>query len=114
MIEKLANLETEANGADEKRRRAIVDAALDGERKAKAEFAAASRKLATLFDAARDTAKNEYNQAKTDAAASFDSGQRKAAKEHADKTKPIDDSARMADGYRERLAFSPPNTASSN
>ena len=50
------------------------------------------------------SAKNDYNQAKNDAAGSFDSGQRKAAKEHADKTKPIDDSAGMADGYRERLA----------
>ena len=31
LIEKLQGLETEANAADEKRRRAIVDAALDGE-----------------------------------------------------------------------------------
>ena len=69
LIEKLQSLESEANAADEKRRRAVVDAALDGERKAKAEFAAASRKLATMFDGARDVAKNEYNQAKNDAAA---------------------------------------------
>ena len=104
LIEKLRNLESDAVTADGKRRRAIVDAALDGERKAKAEFAAASRKLATLFDSARDVAKSEYNQAKNDAAGRFDSGQKKAAKENAGKTKPIDDCAGMADGYRQRLA----------
>ena len=105
LIEKLQNLENEAIAADQKRRRGVVDAALDGERKAKQEFAAASRKLATLFDAARDTVKSEYNEAKNAANASFDSSQRKAAKEHAEKTRPIDDSARMANAYRERLAF---------
>jgi S-DNA-T family DNA segregation ATPase FtsK/SpoIIIE len=104
LVEKLQNLETEAIAADEKRRRSIIDAALDGERKAKNEFAAASRKLATLFDSARDVAKNEYNEAKNGAAGTFDSAQRKAAKEYADKTKPIEDSARMAANYRERLA----------
>ena len=104
LLEKLRNLESEAMAADEKRRRGIVDAALDGERKAKSEFAAASRKLATLFDGARDVAKSEYNQAKNDAAANFDSGQKKAAKDNAAKTKPIDDSAAMADAYRQRLA----------
>ena len=35
LIEKLRNLESEAVAADAQRRRAIVDAALDGERKAK-------------------------------------------------------------------------------
>ena len=104
LIEKLRNLESEAVAADAQRRRAIVDAALDGERKAKSEFAAASRKLATLFDSARDVAKSEYNQAKNDAASSFDSGQKKAAKEHAAKIKPIEDCAGMAEGYRQRLA----------
>ena len=44
LIDKLVKLEAEANGADEKRRRAIVDAATSGERNAKGEFAAASRK----------------------------------------------------------------------
>ncbi len=44
--------------------------------------------------------RTNINQAKNDVAASFDSGQRKAAKEYAEKTKPIDDSAGMANGYR--------------
>ncbi len=104
LIEKLRNLETEAIAADEKRRRGIVDLALDGERKAKSEFAANSRKLATLFDSARDVAKNEYNNDKNEAAGNFDSAQKKTAKEHAEKTKPIQDSAAMANAYRERLA----------
>ena len=104
LIEKLQSLETEANAADEKHRRAIVDAALDGERKAKAEFAAASRKLATLFDAARDSAKNDYGAGQGRRCVQLRFQPAKAAKEHAEKTKPIDDSARMANGYRERLA----------
>ena len=104
MIEKLERSRARGHAADEKRRRAIVDAAIDGEAKAKAEFAAASRKIATMFDSARDAAKNDYNQAKTEAAAALRLGQKKAAKEHAEKTKPIDDSARLADAYRERLA----------
>jgi DNA segregation ATPase FtsK/SpoIIIE, S-DNA-T family len=103
LLEKLKVIESEAKTADEKRRRAVVDAALDGERKAKSEFAAASRKLATMFDGARDVARNEHTQGKADVASSFDSAQRKAGKEHAEKTKPIDDSARMANGFRERL-----------
>jgi S-DNA-T family DNA segregation ATPase FtsK/SpoIIIE len=104
LIEKLKRLESEAHATDEKRRRAIIDAALQGEARAKADFAANSRKIATLFDSARDVAKNQFSEGKSDAASKYDSGQRKAAKEHAEKTKPIDDSARLADGYRTRLA----------
>ena len=40
-----------------------------GEAKAKAEFAAASRKIATMFDAARDTVKSDYATGKAEAAA---------------------------------------------
>jgi hypothetical protein len=105
LIEKLKRLESEAIANDERRRRSVVDAAIQGESKAKADFAAGSRKIATLFDSARDVAKNEYAQAKNDAASRFDSGQRKSAKDHAEKIKPIDDSAALANSYRERLAF---------
>ena len=104
LIEKLKRLESEAHAADDNRRRAIIDAALQGEARAKADFAANSRKIATLFDSARDVAKNQFSEGKSDAASRYDSGLRKAAKEHAEKTKPIDDSARLADGYRTRLA----------
>ncbi|MFI5456634.1 MAG: FtsK/SpoIIIE domain-containing protein [Isosphaerales bacterium] len=104
LVEKLETLDREARTNDEKRRRAIIDAAIEGEAKAKAEFAAASRKIATLFESFRDTAKTDYSAGKAEAAATFDSGQKKAAKEHAAKTKPIDDSARLADSTRNRLA----------
>ena len=54
LADKLERLDREAVAEDEKQRRAIVTAAIEGENKAKAEFAAGSRKIATLFDAARD------------------------------------------------------------
>ncbi len=65
--------------------------------------------------AARDVAKNDIQRRQERGRRSFDSGQKKAAKEHADKTKPIDDSARHG-----RLVSasawppSPPTTASSS
>ena len=111
MIEKLRNLESEAVAADTQRRRAIVDAALDGERKAKSEFAAASRKLATLFDSGsrcRQRKRIQPGQERRWRSASIQ-GQKKAAKEHAAKTKPIEDCAR--DGRRLSPTpgcFSPP------
>ena len=105
LIEKLQNLETEAITADEKRRRAIVDAALDGERKAKAEFAAASRKLATLFDSARDVAKNEYNdRPRTRPPATLIRVNEKPPKSTPKRPSRSKTVRRMADGYRERLA----------
>jgi hypothetical protein len=104
-VGKFEGLEREAHSDDEKRRRSIVDAATQGEATAKSEFAAGSRKIATIFDSHRDTTKVEYNRAKNKALAGFDSGQKKAAREHADQTRPIDDSAAMADAYRDRLAF---------
>ena len=67
--EKLERLEREARAEDEKQRMAIVKAGMAGEAKAKAEFAAASRKIATMFDAARDTVNSEYATGKTQAAA---------------------------------------------
>jgi len=104
-VEKFERLEREAHADDEKRRRSIIDGAIKGEATAKSEFAAASRKIATIFDSHRDTTKVEYNRAKNEAIAGFDSGQKKATREHADQTRPIDASAGMADAYRERLAF---------
>jgi S-DNA-T family DNA segregation ATPase FtsK/SpoIIIE len=102
---KLDKHQTEAGSGDEQRRRAVVDAALRGEAAAKAEFAAASRKIATMFDSARESVKSDYGRAKSDAAGAFDSGQKKANREHAEKSKPINDSAALADSYRERLAI---------
>ena len=105
LAEKLEKLDREARAADEKQRRSIIDAAMQGEASAKAEFAAASRKIATMFDAARDTVKTDYGTGKAEAAQAHDSAQKKAARQNAEKSKPIEDSAHLADSIRERLAF---------
>jgi hypothetical protein len=104
LLDKLERLQREAQAADEKGRRAIIDAALKGEADAKAEFGAKSRKISAYFDGVRDNARGEQNRAKTEAASTHDSGQRKAAKEHAALMKPLEDSAAHADSIHERLA----------
>ena len=104
LTEKLERLNREAVAEDEKQRCAIVTAAIDGEAKAKAEFAAGSRKIATMFDAARDSVKSEYGTGKAEVARTHDSSQKKAARKNAEKTKPIEDSAGLADSIRNRLA----------
>ncbi len=103
--EKLERLEREAMAEDEKQRMAIVKVGMAGEASAKSEFAAGSRKIATMFDAARDTVNTEYASGKAQAAKNHDSSQKKAAKENAEKSKPIEDSAGLADSIRNRLAF---------
>jgi DNA segregation ATPase FtsK/SpoIIIE, S-DNA-T family len=105
LSEKLERLEREAKAEDEKQRMSAVKAAMAGEAKAKAEFAAASRKIATMFDAARDTVNGELATGKAQAASTHDSGQKKTAKQNAEKSKPIEDSAHLADSIRNRLAF---------
>jgi S-DNA-T family DNA segregation ATPase FtsK/SpoIIIE len=105
LVEKVDKLNRDAGSTDAMRRRAIIDAAIQGEASAKSEFAASSRKIATVFDSARDTARSDFSNAKAEAVSTFESGQKKAAKEHAANTKPIDDSARIADSHRKRLAF---------
>ncbi len=105
LAEKLEKLDREARTADEKQRRSIIDTAMQGEASAKAEFAAASRKIATMFDSARDTVKTEYGTGKAEAVQAHDSSQKKAARQNAEKSKPIEDSAHLADSIRERLAF---------
>ena len=91
---------------DEKQRRTIIDAAIEGEAKAKAEFAAGSRKIATMFDAAAIRPRATTHRAKAEAAATHDSGQKKAARQNAEKSKPIEDSAAMADSIREAPGLS--------
>ncbi len=104
LLEKFDRLESEARSDDEKRRRAVIDAAIRGEADAKAEFAAASRRIATLFDSLRETARSDNSRAKSEAAAAYDSGLKTATKQQADQLRPIDDSAGLADSYRQRLA----------
>ena len=105
LTEKLERLNREALAEDEKQRRTVVNAGIDGEAKAKAEFASGSRKIATYFDAAHDTAKSEFATGKADAASTHDSSQKKAARKNAEKSKPIEDSASLADSIRNRLAI---------
>ena len=64
LVEKYQSLDREARSDDEQRRRMIIDDAMVGESKAKADFAAASRRIASEFDTLRETAKNEYNRAR--------------------------------------------------
>jgi DNA segregation ATPase FtsK/SpoIIIE, S-DNA-T family len=104
LADKLERLNREAVAEDEKQRRAIVTTAIDGEAKAKAEFGASSRKIATLFDAARDSVKSDYATGKAEAASTHDSSQKKAARANAEKSKPIEDCASLADSIRNRLA----------
>ncbi len=54
LADKLERLNREAVAEDEKQRRVVVTAAIDGEKSAKDHFAAGSRKITTLFDAARN------------------------------------------------------------
>ena len=104
LVDKIDRLDRAAKTADEQRRKAIVDTALAGDAQAKAEFASASRKLAAEFDLLRETAKQEHKRARDDATATFDNDQRKVLQNHSEARKPIDDWARSADGYRQRLA----------
>ena len=90
LTNKLERLNREAVAEDEKQRRAIVTAGMDGEAKAKSEFGASSRKIAALFDPPRDTAKSDYSTAKAEAAATHDSNQKKAARANAEKSKPVE------------------------
>ena len=103
LLEKSAEADREARAADEQRRRAVVDAAIQGEAKAKADFAAASRRIAAVFDNVRETAKQDYNQAKNDAAAALEAGHRKAVSDHAAAMRPLIESGEIADSFRSRL-----------
>ncbi|MFO0892115.1 MAG: hypothetical protein U0790_23630 [Isosphaeraceae bacterium] len=103
LLDKYVRLDQEARSQDESRRRAIVEAAMAGEAKAKADFAAASRRISAGFDAFRETARGEYNRSRAAAAGEFDAGSRQAAAENTEALKPLADALEVADGFRERL-----------
>ncbi len=75
-----------------------------GEADAKQEFASASRRIAMEFDKLRQQARSDQGRARSEAAASFDAAQLKAAKEHSDAIKPVLDLSALADSHRDRLA----------
>ncbi|HMF35776.1 MAG TPA: FtsK/SpoIIIE domain-containing protein, partial [Isosphaeraceae bacterium] len=82
----------------------IIDDAMAGESKAKADFAASSRRIASEFDTLREKAKNEYNRARNDAAGQLEAGNRKAATEHTQALQPLSDAVQVSDCFRDRLA----------
>ena len=104
LVEKYVRLDREARSSDEQKRRAIVDAAMAGESKAKSEFASASRRISGDFDAVREKAKADHSRAKSEAATRLEAGTRKAAGEHHEALKPLKDAAGIADSFRNRLA----------
>ncbi len=104
LVEKLDRLEREAKKGDEELRRSIVELAIQGEAKAKTEFSANSRKIASTFDGVRESARAEHHRAKSEATSTYETATKKAGREHAERRKPIDDMALTADSYRERLA----------
>ena len=104
LVEKYQSLDREARSNDEQLRRMIIDDAMVGESKAKADFAASSRRIASEFDSLRESAKNEYNRARGDAASQLDAGNRKAATEHTQALQPLSDALEVSDGFRARLA----------
>ena len=89
LVEKYQSLDREARSDDEQRRRMIIDDAMVGESKAKADFAASSRQIASEFDSLRESVKNEYNRARGDAASQLDAGNRKAATEQTQALQPL-------------------------
>ncbi len=104
LVEKYQSLDRETRSNDEQLRRMIIDDAMVGESKAKAGFAASSRRIASEFDSLRESAKNEYNRALGDAASQLDAGNRKAATEHTQALQPLSDALEVSDGFRARLA----------
>ncbi len=104
LVEKYQTLDRETRSDDERRRRAIIDKAMAGETRAKADFAASSRRIANEFDTLRETAKNQYSRARSEANRLLETGNRQAATEHTEALKPLSDAINISDGFRERLA----------
>jgi hypothetical protein len=102
--ERVEQFEREARTNDEQRRRTIVETGLRGEAEAKQEFAEASRRIAMDFDKVRESARNDLGRGRAAASADFDSGQKKALKEHAEAVRPLEELGQQADSHRERLA----------
>ena len=90
LIEKYQSLDREARSNDEQLRRMIIDDAMVGESKAKAEFASSSRRIASEFDTLRETAKNEYNRSRGEAAGLLEAGNRKASTDHTQALQPLE------------------------
>ena len=103
LTSKFEKLTHEAVGADEQGRRTIVETATKNEALAKSEFSSSSRKIATEFDTLRETAKSEYQRDKSATDSAYNIAVKKAAKEHSEETKAINEAAGNGDALRERL-----------
>ncbi|WP_250846803.1 FtsK/SpoIIIE domain-containing protein [Aquisphaera insulae] len=111
LVDKFTTQDRDARAEDEARRAAIVRAAIDGEEKAKSEFASSSRRIAADFDKLRETAKNSYNRAVRDAGSQFENGKRQADTAYNEELRPLSEARDIADGFRERLADLPASYA---
>ncbi len=103
-IEKFEHAKASEQKADETRRRSIIDAALAGEADAKSEFARASRKIASDFDSTREKARNQLARDRADASALFELTERAAVNKHAERIAPINNSLKIVESMRDRLA----------
>ncbi|QEH32650.1 ESX-1 secretion system protein EccCa1 [Aquisphaera giovannonii] len=103
LVEKYATLDREARAEDEARRAAIVKAAMEGEQKAKADFASASRQIARDFDRLRDTAKSSYDRAVRDAGSQLEAGNRQADTHHTEELRPLSEARQISESFRDRL-----------
>jgi hypothetical protein len=103
LAERVETLWEDARLKDEQRRRKVVDDALSGEKEAKEKFAKNSRRIAGEFDTVRETAKKEYQRARAEAAAAFETGERQARAQHAAAVSPIDEANEIISAVRERL-----------
>ena len=81
----------------------MIDKAMQGEAKAKAEFAAASRRIATVFDNVRETAKSDHIRAKNEANTAPRERSQEGDRRCAAAMKPLIETGHIADEYRERL-----------
>ena len=101
--EKVEQIDRDSKAADEQRRRALVEEGTAREAQAKTEFAFASRRIATEFDALRETAKANHARAKSNATAQHNAGQKVAQKDYATARKPVVDALDIAKTFRDRL-----------
>jgi DNA segregation ATPase FtsK/SpoIIIE, S-DNA-T family len=100
---KVEQLDRDSRAADEERRRSIVDTSTAGVSQAKAEFAFASRRIASEFDSLREQAKASHARARSEATAQHEAGQKVALRDHASAKKPVTDALDLAKSYRDRL-----------
>jgi ABC-type multidrug transport system fused ATPase/permease subunit len=89
ILDRATSRTAEETRADEERRRAITAAAIDGEAKAKNDFAKNSRAIAAEFEQKRSAAQAAFQQTRWEATTIFEAGDKNARQRH------LDDSAHL-------------------